>query len=117
MRNNYIDPEELEQLDTAQQCSKCRKVKFRSRHQGLCSTTCHYQPQQEVSQVSGDPNQVRKEEIPDSKEEKRAEKMKKREERREERERRRMKKNKKKVPELGLLGSLLREVIKANTWT
>ena len=48
--------------------------------------------------------------------------MKAREERRKEREVRRMEKNKKKsappaVAELGPLGSILRAIIQANTWT
>ena len=113
MRNNYIDPEEQEELDTAQQCSKCRKTKFRSRHQELCSNTCHHD-------LPGS-GQGKVEEEPLGKEKRRADKMKKREERREEREKRRLEKKKRKKtvggPELGLLGNLLREVIKANTWT
>ena len=58
----------------------------------------------------------------ESKSHKRAMKMKAREERRKEREVRRMEKNKKKsappaVAELGPLGSILRAIIQANTWT
>ena len=42
--NNYIDPEEQQKLDSALQCNKCRKIKFRSRHQLYCSGTDLFDP-------------------------------------------------------------------------
>ena len=42
--NNYIDPEEQQKLDSALQCNKCRKIKFRSRHQLYCSGTAPFDP-------------------------------------------------------------------------
>jgi len=123
LTNNYIDPEEQQQLGEAQHCSKCRKTKFRSRYQLFCATECSAEDevkpsvQTELPDLAEPQSTFRGEPMSH----KRALKMKARAERRKERENRRMEKKKKKsspdVAQLGPLGSILRAIIQANTWT